>query len=126
MYRKRKPDSTKISYSTEIGIDSILNGYYNEANLRKNAEFLEDSANVQRETEVSKTDTKEVHTMNYFGLFFSFMLPGILIGAMAVSVMRQEIIRRKRREVREERERQRKNARRLYVHSFGTIGDQAA
>ena len=64
--------------------------------------------------------------MNYFGLFFSFMLPGILIGAMAVSVMRQEIIRRKRREVREELERQRKNARRLYVHSFGSLGDQAA
>ncbi|HMM33091.1 MAG TPA: hypothetical protein PKB13_15075 [Clostridia bacterium] len=48
--------------------------------------------------------------MNYFGLFFSFMLPGILIGAMAVSVMRQEIVRRKRREAREEQERQRKNA----------------
>ncbi|MCE5235447.1 MAG: hypothetical protein ABFC62_05290 [Clostridiaceae bacterium] len=64
--------------------------------------------------------------MNYFGLFFSFMLPGILLGAMAVVVVRQEAIRRKRRAAREERERQLKSARRLYVHSFGVVADRAA
>lgn len=62
--------------------------------------------------------------MNYFGLFFSFMLPGILLGAMAVSVFRREAARRKRNVEREERENQRKNARRLYVYSFN--GEQAA
>ncbi|HWS30423.1 MAG TPA: hypothetical protein VN512_09985 [Clostridia bacterium] len=64
--------------------------------------------------------------MNYFGLFFSFMLPGIFIGAMAIAVIRQEIISHKRRAAREERERQHKNARKLYVHDFAAAVDRAA
>ncbi len=62
--------------------------------------------------------------MNYFGLFFSFMLPGILLGAMAVSVFKREAVRRRKRAEREEWQRQRKNMRRLYVYSFD--GEQAA
>lgn len=64
--------------------------------------------------------------MNYFGLFFSFMLPGIFIGAMAIAVIRQEVINRKRRAARETRERQRKNVRKLYVHNFEAAVDRAA
>ena len=67
--------------------------------------------------------------MNYFGLFFSFMLPGILLGAMAVIVVRQEAVRRRRRAEREAREvrgRLGKSARGLYVHSFAAAGDRAA
>jgi hypothetical protein len=64
--------------------------------------------------------------MNYFGLFFSFMLPGIFIGAMAIAVIRQEVISRKRRMAREVRERQIKNVRKLYVHDFQASVDRAA
>lgn len=64
--------------------------------------------------------------MNYFGLFFSFMLPGIFLGGMAVVVLLQELTRRKRRAEREERARRLKNARRLYVHAFEAVKGRAA
>ena len=34
--------------------------------------------------------------MNYFGLFFSFMLPGIILGGMGAVAVHQELQRRKR------------------------------
>lgn len=37
--------------------------------------------------------------MNYFGLFFSFMLPGIVIGVMIAVAFAQERAARKRRAV---------------------------
>ncbi len=36
--------------------------------------------------------------MNYFGLFFSFMVPGVLIGTMAASAAKQAAYKRRRRE----------------------------
>ncbi len=33
--------------------------------------------------------------MNFFGMFFSFMIPGILLGMMAASVLRQQTRRRR-------------------------------
>ena len=38
--------------------------------------------------------------MNYFGLFFSFMLPGILLGMMGAIAIYQEVRKNKRRALR--------------------------
>ncbi len=38
--------------------------------------------------------------MNYFGMFFSFMLPGILLGSMGAVAVHQELQRRKRQKAR--------------------------
>lgn len=57
--------------------------------------------------------------MNYFGLFFTFMVPGIIIGAMAAAAVYQQAKARRREAMR------RKNAahavashNRLYVHDL--------
>lgn len=58
--------------------------------------------------------------MNYFGLFFTFMVPGIVIGAMAAVALYQEANARKRRAARL-RVASRRNAvarDRLYVHDM--------
>lgn len=34
--------------------------------------------------------------MNYFGLFFSFMMPGIILGGMGAAALHQELRRRAR------------------------------
>ena len=36
--------------------------------------------------------------MNYFGLFFSFMLPGVVIGTMAASAAKEAAERKRRRQ----------------------------
>ncbi len=41
--------------------------------------------------------------MNYFGLFFSFMLPGLILGGMAVAAVHQEQRRRRRQNARRAR-----------------------
>ena len=41
--------------------------------------------------------------MNYFGMFFSFMLPGIILGGMGAVAIHQELQRRKRRKARRAR-----------------------
>lgn len=38
--------------------------------------------------------------MNYFGMFFSFMLPGILLGSMGAVAVHQELQCRKRQKAR--------------------------
>lgn len=48
--------------------------------------------------------------MNYFGLFFSFMVPGVIIGAMAAVAIYQEAKARARRNAK-----RRANAQRLVV-----------
>ncbi len=42
-------------------------------------------------------------TMNYFGMFFSFMLPGIVLGGMGAVAVHQELQRRKRQKARKVR-----------------------
>ena len=57
--------------------------------------------------------------MNYFGLFFSFMVPGIVLGAMAAVILLERA--GKRREKEQHRiapSPQRREARKLYVHSI--------
>ena len=55
--------------------------------------------------------------MNYFGLFFTFMIPGIIMGTMAAVVMMESTQRRRKRErqvgVSVEMPKQK-----LYVHSM--------
>lgn len=41
--------------------------------------------------------------MNYFGMFFSFMLPGIVLGGMGAVAVHQELQRRKRQKARKAR-----------------------
>lgn len=36
--------------------------------------------------------------MNYFGLFFSFMLPGVVIGTMAASAAKEAAEKKRRRQ----------------------------
>lgn len=57
--------------------------------------------------------------MNYFGLFFTFMIPGILMGIMAASVMLETIQRKQRaaRRVRKQIDAQPVRGR-LYIHSM--------
>ena len=42
--------------------------------------------------------------MNYFGLFFTFMIPGIIIGTMAAAAAKQAADRRRRQAVKACRE----------------------
>ena len=41
--------------------------------------------------------------MNYFGLFFTFMVPGIIIGTMATAAAKQAADRRRREAIRARR-----------------------
>jgi len=41
--------------------------------------------------------------MNYFGLFFTFMVPGILMGIMMASVLRESLVKKQRAMKRRER-----------------------
>lgn len=41
--------------------------------------------------------------MNYFGLFFTFMIPGIIIGTMAAAAAKQAADRRRREAIRARR-----------------------
>ena len=41
--------------------------------------------------------------MNYFGMFFSFMLPGVILGGMGAVAIHQELQCRKRRKARRAR-----------------------
>ena len=36
--------------------------------------------------------------MNYFGLFFSFMIPGVVIGTMAASAVKEAAAKKSRRQ----------------------------
>ncbi len=56
--------------------------------------------------------------MNYFGLFFSFMIPGIVMGIMATVVMMESTQRKKNRSRRESMPAQHVSGRKLYVHSM--------
>lgn len=42
--------------------------------------------------------------MNYFGLFFTFMVPGIVIGTMGAAAAKQAADRRRRQAIRNRRE----------------------
>ena len=67
--------------------------------------------------------------MNYFGLFFTFMIPGVLIGIMAAAVLREVAsaklrqVARRRKYAAHERylaeQRAAQNAR-LFVHDLGS------
>lgn len=58
--------------------------------------------------------------MNYFGLFFSFMVPGIIIGIMASVAFHQEAKARARREAKHHESKQCSAVPRdrLYVHDL--------
>lgn len=58
--------------------------------------------------------------MNYFGLFFTFMVPGIIIGAMAAAAVYQEAKARRHREARRRKTAARAavSHNRLYVHDL--------
>lgn len=63
-------------------------------------------------------------TMNYFGMFFSFMLPGIVLGGMGAVAVHQELQRRKRQKARKVRRARRPELRqvadkgKLYVYDM--------
>ena len=57
--------------------------------------------------------------MNYFGLFFTFMIPGIIIGTMAAAAAKQAADRRRREAIRARRTALRTVPRnKLYVYTL--------
>jgi len=56
--------------------------------------------------------------MNYFGLFFTFMLPGLLLGAMGAVALYDGRARRRRRMAAAKRAQAEQVRTRLYVHSL--------
>ena len=68
--------------------------------------------------------------MNYFGLFFTFMLPGVILGIMAAATLR-EVNRAKRRKVhrlakRRAIEQARRRKQSLYISTLSPAGKQEA
>ena len=64
--------------------------------------------------------------MNNFGLFFSYMIPGIILGGMGVVAIHQELVRLQK-EIRRRKAQQRRGSLRpmgdrgkLYVHDMRT------
>ncbi len=56
--------------------------------------------------------------MNYFGLFFTFMLPGLVLGAMAATVLHAEKERKTRKSAAQKCKIPESPRSKLYVHSL--------
>lgn len=56
--------------------------------------------------------------MNYFGLFFTFMLPGLLLGAMGAAALYDARTRHMRKKAAAKRAQAQRERTRLYVHSL--------
>ncbi len=56
--------------------------------------------------------------MNYFGLFFTFMLPGLVLGAMASSVLRSEMDRRRNKTAEKNKKTSEAPRGKLYIHNL--------
>ena len=56
--------------------------------------------------------------MNYFGLFFTFMLPGLVLGAMAATAMHAEKGQKSQRVTPQKQKEERPVRGKLYIHSI--------
>lgn len=64
--------------------------------------------------------------MNYFGMVFSFMVPGIVLGAMAAAAVHESAQQRRKERARVQRAMAKAKQRRLYVCNLAQEAERQA